>query len=576
MEQRADFSNDNPPIGFVTGGGLEANLQVKLTVPAQTVQEGAFVVMDSGSWRFYGLVTDLQLAAVDPNYASQLNSERFSPRLGQYLNQNTLYTNLAVMPALMLDRGPDPTTPEYATWLQNRPENAKPITVKTVPDHHAPVKLADAADIAQIFGTEDGKTIFRVGETREQGHAVCLNLEKFVQRSSGIFGTTGSGKSFLARMILAGLIHANNASTLIFDMHNEYGPPSTSSDTGKPVSGLKEQFTARVRLVGLGAGTDFGALHADFNLEIAYKDLTPEDVLQLSQTLNLKETTATTLDALQASFGEDWFTAFMQMRGKATEEDEDGKRRPAADSVEAWANEAGVHVGAAEGLRSKLSRLMNRPYLVDSPASNGLAEIINNLQEGRHVVLSFGRYDSELDYLLVTNLIPRKIRDTWEAATSLFHKDKKKEPRPLVVVVEEAHKLLNREMASQTIFSTIAREMRKYYVTLLIIDQRPSQIYDEVMSQLGTRISGALGDEDDINAVLSGLAGRNALRGMLAKLQPKEEVLMLGWGVPMPIPIRSRRYEEKFWQEIHKDEAVKPANTAEYNKRLGFGDDDSD
>ena len=192
------------------------------------------------------------------------------------------------------------------------------------------------------------------------------------------------------------------------------------------------------------------------------------------------------------------------------------------------------------------------------------------------MVLSFGRYDSELDYLLVTNLITRKIRDTWEAATSQYHKDKKKEPRPLVVVVEEAHKLLNREMASQTIFSTIAREMRKYYVTLLIIDQRPSQIYDEVMSQLGTRISGALGDEDDINAVLSGLAGRNALRGMLAKLQPKEEVLMLGWGVPMPIPIRSRRYDEKFWQEIHKDEAVKPANTAEYNKRLGFGDDDSD
>jgi uncharacterized protein len=42
-----------------------------------------------------------------------------------------------------------------------------------------------------------------------------------------------------------------------------------------------------------------------------------------------------------------------------------------------------------------------------------------------------------------------------------------------VIVVEEAHKLLNREMASQTTFSTIARELRKYYVTLLIIDQRP-------------------------------------------------------------------------------------------------------
>jgi uncharacterized protein len=50
--------------------------------------------------------------------------------------------------------------------------------------------------------------------------------------------------------------------------------------------------------------------------------------------------------------------------------------------------------------------------------------------------------------------------------------------------------------------------------------------------------------------VLSGLASRDALRGMLARLQPKEEVLMLGWGVPMPIPVRSRRYDERFVQEM--------------------------
>jgi len=119
-----------------------------------------------------------------------------------------------------------------------------------------------------------------------------------------------------------------------------------------------------------------------------------------------------------------------------------------------------------------------------------------------------------------------------------------------VIAVEEAHKILNREMASQTTFSMIAREMRKYYVTLLIIDQRPSQIYDEVMSQLGTRISGWLGDDSDIQSVLSGLAEKDALRGMLSRLQAKEEVLLIGWGVPMPIPVRSRRYDEKFWQEV--------------------------
>ena len=179
-----------------------------------------------------------------------------------------------------------------------------------------------------------------------------------------------------------------------------------------------------------------------------------------------------------------------------------------------------------------------------------VGEIIKALEAGQHVILSFGEHESDLDYLLVTNLLTRRIREAWEKRTNDFRTSGEREPRPLVIVVEEAHKLLNREMAAQTTFSTIAREMRKYYVTLLIIDQRPSQIYDEVMSQLGTRISGWLGDEDDIHAVLSGLAGRDALRGMLARLQPKEEVLLLGWGVPMPLPVRSRRYDERFWEEL--------------------------
>ena len=36
----------------------------------------------------------------------------------------------------------------------------------------------------------------------------------------------------------------------------------------------------------------------------------------------------------------------------------------------------------------------------------------------------------------------------------------------------------------------------------------------------------------------------------LTRLQPKEEVLLLGWGVPMPLPVRSRRYDDEFWKEL--------------------------
>jgi uncharacterized protein len=564
-------SGENSYIGYVVGGGLKENLHVRLTIPAQQVQEGGFVVVESGEWQFYGLVTDLQLGSTDPRFADEQSEMRLPPELAALLHGQTLYTNLEVLPSLMLERGPDLGDPNYSLWAAAHEEGgAKPLPVKTIPAHHAPVRLAGPGDVAEVFGKDGAKGNFLIGYTREQNHPVCINLDKLIQRSSGIFGATGTGKSFLTRLILAGLIQANRAAVLIFDMHNEYGPDDTAADTGERVPGLKGKFPSRVRMVGLGKGATIRGQSPDFNLELAEKDIQPEDIELLTPELNLKETTPTTLDALISSFGrENWFRELKAMKVGAMLADEDGKRFPAPDSVAAWANQAGVNVAAAEGLRSKLSRVFDLPYIVEHPAADSLGEIIKALEAGQNIILSFGDHEKDLDYLLVTNLLTRRIRNAWEESTNRFRSHGAKEPRPLVIVVEEAHKLLNRSMAGQTTFSTIAREMRKYYVTLLIIDQRPSQIYDEVMSQLGTRISGWLGDEDDIHAVLSGLAGRDALRGLLARLQPKEEVLLLGWGVPMPIPVKSRRYDQTFWDELQGKNAGK-IDRAKTLSELGF------
>ncbi|MEW6242321.1 MAG: ATP-binding protein [Chloroflexota bacterium] len=546
-------------IGYLVGGGLKENFRVRLTVSSQDIQEGAFVVLRSGLWQYYGIVTDIQLGATDPRFADEQSETRLPASLAKALHGQTLYANLEVLPNLMLEIGPDETSPDYRQWisaidagLKDRP---RPIPVKNVPPHHAEVYLASEGDIAEIFGDPAERGNFVIGATREQDHPVCINLEKFVQRSSGVFGATGTGKSFLTRLVLAGLIHYNKASVLVLDMHNEYGFDDTASDSGMRVIGLKK-FGSRVQVVGVGAGAAIRGNTPDFNLEVAMRDVRPADVEMLSRELNLKETTPTVLDALINSLGAaNWFQRFRGMLNGATVEIEDErtgrvKKVPDPNSVAAWALENGVNVMAAEALHSKLGRLFNKPYIVENPASDSVGEVIKSLEAGKHVILSFGEFESDLDYLFVSNLLTRKIRDAWEKRTNDFRTHGGNEPRHLIIVIEEAHKLLNREMAAQTTFSTIARELRKYYVTLLIVDQRPSQIYDEVMSQLGTRISGWLGDEDDIHAVLSGLAGREALRGMLARLQPKEEVLLLGWGVPMPLPVRSRRYDDKFWKDL--------------------------
>ncbi|PKN95680.1 MAG: hypothetical protein CVU45_00350 [Chloroflexi bacterium HGW-Chloroflexi-7] len=552
MSNMSKFSfekSGGQPIGYVVGGGLKANLFVRLTVPSDQVQEGGFVVLESGNWQFYGLVTDLQLGASDPRYAEKPAENRLSPMVTRLLNEQTLYTNLEVLPALMLERGPELDSPDYEAWTKaHQNENLPhPLPIKTVPSHHSLARLASAGDVAEIFGEPGQKGFFEIGKTREQDHPVCINLDKFVQRSAGIFGATGSGKSFLTRIILAGLIEHNAASVLVFDMHNEYGFDSTSSDTGQAVAGLRGKFTQRVRVVGLGRKSTILNKTPDLFLEFSESDIQPEDIEMLSRELDLRDTSSTTLDTLIHSFGrENWFSEFRKLKSDSNPDDE--------KSVANWAAKVGANPAAVEGLRRKLNRVYNCDYIISNDDQNrstsSLKNIVEALKAGQHVILSFGDYQKDLDYLLVSNLLTRKIRDEWQSMTDQHRGQGKPEPRPLVIALEEAHKLLNREMASQTSFSTIAREMRKYYVTLLIIDQRPSKIDDEVMSQLGTRVSGSLGDENDIASVLSGLSGRDTLRTMLSHLQPKEEVLLLGWGVPMPILIRSRRYGPKFWEEL--------------------------
>ncbi len=564
-------------IGYLVGGGLKENFRVRLTVSPQEIQEGAFVVIQSGDWNYYGIVTDIQLGATDPRFAAEQTEIRYPPNISKALHGQTLFANLEVLPNLMLEIGPEPGSPDYADWqgminagLKDPP---RILPVKNVPPHHAQVYLADQGDIAEIFGDPGQGGNFIIGYTREQNHPVCIDLEKFVQRSSGVFGATGTGKSFLTRVLLAGLIQYNKASVLVLDMHNEYGYDDVSSDTKHAITGLKSKFRSKVRVVGLGSGSTIRGQVPDFNLELAMNDISTSDIETLQQELNLKETTPTTLNALYASFRENWFARFKAMNREEVEvEDDKGKvkRVPHPDSVAAWAASNSVNLTATEALHDKMRRLFSKPYICDKPAADSVREIIQSLENGQHVVLSFGGHESDLDYLLVSNLLTRKIRAAWEHRTNEFRTHGREEPRPLVIVVEEAHKLLNREMASQTTFATIARELRKYYVTLVIVDQRPSQIYDEVMSQLGTRISGWLGDEDDIHAVLSGLSGRDALRGMLARLQPKEEVLLLGWGVPMPLPVKSRRYDEQFWKEVMSGNGNHKRSREQNLKELGF------
>ena len=200
------------------------------------------------------------------------------------------------------------------------------------------------------------------------------------------------------------------------------------------------------------------------------------------------------------------------------------------------------------------------------------------LDGGKNVIVEFGSQGNMLSYMLVTNMITRRIHHAYVEKSEKFLQTKNilDRPRQLVITIEEAHRFLDSKIVNQTIFGTIAREMRKYFVTLLVVDQRPSGIDNEVMSQVGTRITCLLNDDKDIDAIFTGVSGASGLRSVLAKLDSKQQALILGHAVPMPVVVRTRAYDSEFygqigdrdWQEKDDEEVLAAAESARQD--LGF------
>jgi DNA helicase HerA-like ATPase len=515
-------------LGVITDGAFNAGLTARLDPGCSTerLRIGEFVVVEGLENTYFSMISDMQLRVADPTLLAD------PPRGASSFVMNSLagtstYATVQVKPMLMMPKGD-----EFA-FLEDL---GGPQPVRTIPMHFAVLCEANEADFGAVFGREGGKN-FAIGTPLTMDLPVCLQLERFVERSSGIFGQSGTGKSFLARILLAGIIHTGAAVNLIFDMHNEYAFDVQSED-GVWVRGLRQLFGSRVMVYSLDkeAATRPGR-SVDAVLRIGLNQIKSEDILLLSDELDLTSTAGTVVGLLEDRYGDEWLRRLLDMD---------------RSSLETFCAETGAHQGATEALQRKLREVKRQEYVVEHAPADAIRDMIGALEQGKHIILQFGRHNRLLDYMLVANIVSRLVRNSYRAKVERYEetKDAADRPRPLVITIEEAHKFLNPAAARQTTFGVIARELRKFLVTLMIIDQRPSGIDPEVLSQLGTRVSGKLTEESDIEAVLTGVGGRSFLRAALESLDTKQEVLVMGHAVPMPVQLRSRRYDEAFYRAV--------------------------
>ncbi|MSQ33645.1 MAG: DUF87 domain-containing protein [Dehalococcoidia bacterium] len=528
-------------LGAVIGGSLEKGLEVRLDPDAslEDVRVGHYVAIQGQSARFFGMITDISLDALDERLAKTPpdRADSFSARV---LAGTATFAVLKVVPSLML---PSPAL-RGSTGSPRTDSTAAPRTdsglqpARTIPAHFAPVLKASAQDVEVVFGAEDAKhpRHFTVGTPLEMEVQVALDLGKFTERSNGVFGKSGTGKTFLTRLLLIGILQKGAATNLVFDMHNEYGwEGSSEGRDGRTVKGLKQLFPSRVAIFSLDeASSRRRKVQPDFVVEIGYSDIEPEDIVTLRETLDLTQPMLDSVQLLARRYGRGWLKEVLAEA--AAEQTTRERLRELAGGIEA-------HESALAGLFRRLQGLAGRcPFLVPEPRDNAVQRLLDYLQRGTHVVLEFGGHSSLEAYILVANVLTRRIFDRYKKLTEERQGTGAPRPQPLMITIEEAHKFLSPELAHQTIFGTIAREGRKYNVALLVIDQRPSAIDGEVLSQVGTKIVCQLDNERDVEAVLAGASGRSELRGVLAKLDSKQQALMFGHALPMPVVVRVRDY----------------------------------
>lgn len=522
-------------LGVITRGSLTEGIEMKLA-PERSVEEikaGKFVLIEGEQNDFFCLVEDVRLEATDPKIL--LNPPAPEDRFfRQVLSGTNTYVTVCLRPTLVIPLGKELNFEE------------EPQPVKTIPPHFSSVYLAEEQDVSRVFGSESlGDRFFSVGTPLDMETPVCLDLDRFIERSNGLFGKTGTGKTFLTRLILSGLIKNEKAVNLIFDMHNEYGwqgQREAGKGKGGMVKGLKPLFGSQVAIFTLDPeSTRRRGVQADHEVWVSYDQIEVEDVTLLQDELGLHQTAVESASLIYAKYGSEWLQALLEQDG---------------ETLKDFAQEVGGNFQSISALHRKLKRLERLPFLRrEGKKPDVVDRIMEFVSRGIHIVLEFGRQNSLLCYLLVANILTRRIHDLYVTRTEHYLATHAPEDRPrqLMITVEEAHKFLNPQVARQTIFGTIARELRKYFVSLLIVDQRPSGIDDEVLSQIGTRMVALLNDERDIQAVLTGVPNAAGLRGILSSLESKQQALLFGHAVPMPVVIKTRNYDEKFYTALGLD-----------------------
>lgn len=215
----------------------------------------------------------------------------------------------------------------------------------------------------------------------------------------------------------------------------------------------------------------------------------------------------------------------------------------AATGGATWGNYNQQEQGYCTSLVNRIASMVSAPELACIFKPFGKASVFDSIEQfqsdpnKRVLRISMSHLPFSYDTReIVANAIGKHLLKM--ARNGLF------KARPLVVVLDEAHNFLSKSIGDELskysldAFESIAREGRKFCLTICLATQRPRDLPESVLSQMGTMIVHRLTGNNDREAVerASGDVDRSAA-SFLPTLSPGEAVLV-GTDFPFPLTIK--------------------------------------
>lgn len=339
--------------------------------------------------------------------------------------------------------------------------NGNASVSKLMPSFFSEVREITKEDLSFLIKPQNPLFIgnLRSG-SKELDVPIYLEGDKALSHHMLVAGTTGRGKSVLISNILWNLISQDYCGLLVLDPHDEYFGRNSIGMKDHPQKEKVSYYTPKNPPMGTKT------------LKLNIKVLKPN---HFDGVVNFSDPQKQALALYYKFFGSSWIKSLLFER-----------KMESVSFMEQTIAVVKRRLLQLLDLEIQGENIVSKGIFDEIAGINTAHDIVKELEEGKTVIIDTSSFSGAVE-ILVGSLITTELFNNYR----YYKMQGLLEQKPVIsVVLEEAPRVLGKEAleSGPNIFSTIAREGRKFRIGLTAITQLPSLIPREILANMNTKI----------------------------------------------------------------------------------------